>query len=153
MDYSENARIIVITACGNKKNPQPGPAWRIYRSSRIKYLHKKSQELGYSFYILSGKYGLIPAEKHIEPYDEILSEEKIKKFLPHVIKILEHYDIVIYYQGGARSIYRSLIQTAALSLNKDIIVFGYANMGDINKIEMIINEAIEKWKEKKNIKQ
>ncbi|WP_297093055.1 DUF6884 domain-containing protein [Thermococcus sp.] len=141
MNAHRSNRIIVITACGNKKSTEPGPAWKVYKSSRIRYLYRKSQELGYSFYVLSAKYGLIHAETIIEPYNEILNEDKVQELLPQVLEALKQYDVVIYYAGGARKSYKTLIQLAAGKLNKDLIIFGYANMGDINKIEDVINCA------------
>ena len=132
-------KIILITACGKKKEDIIGPAWKVYKSSRIKYLYKKSKEFGYDFYIISSKYGLINAEDTIEPYDEILTPQKAAFLLPQVVEILKNYDVIVYYSGGARSLYRTLIEKAAIKTNKKFISFGYANMGDISKVGDIIN--------------
>lgn len=137
-----NKKIILITACGKNKNDIQGPAWKVYKSSRIKFLYRKSKELKYDFYILSSKYGLINAESFIEPYDEILTFEKAKILLPEIINTLKNYDMVIYYSGGARKIYRELIEIAVKQTNKQFISFGYANMGDISKVDEIIKKAL-----------
>ena len=144
---SGDLKIIVVTACSAKKEKFPQPAWQLYKSSRIKYLYRKSKELGYSFYILSGKYGLVDSEEVIEPYDEILSEDKIEKLFPQVAEVLKDFDIVIYYKGGARGTYLDLIKTASEFANIKLVTFGYANMGDINKLEEIINSLKHQGKE------
>lgn len=132
-------KIVIVTACGAKKEDQPSPAWKLYKSSRIRYLYKKSKQLGYPLYILSARYGLVHSEEVLEPYDEILTEEKIEKLLPQVVEVLKRFDIIIYYKGGARSAYLKLIEKASNLLGIRLVVFGYANMGDINKLEDIIN--------------
>ncbi|USG99381.1 hypothetical protein K1720_07560 [Thermococcus argininiproducens] len=131
-------KIVVITACGSKKENIPSPAWKLYKSSRIRYLYKKSKQLTYPFYILSAKYGLVHSEKILKPYDELLTEEKANQLMSQVIEVLNGFDIVIYYKGGARKTYLNLIEKASRALNKTLITFGYANMGDINNIDDII---------------
>ena len=52
-------KIMLITACGNKKENKPIEAGKLYKSSRIRHLYRRSKELNIPFYILSAKYGLI----------------------------------------------------------------------------------------------
>lgn len=148
---SDNLKIVIVTACGNKKENSPQPAWRLYKSPRIRYLYKKSKELGYPFYILSAKYGLVDSEQILEPYDQILTVERINELLPQVIEVLKNFEIVIYYRGGARKTYLELIKQASRIAGAHLVVFGYANMGDINKLEEIIN-SVKHTSKKRNYK-
>ncbi|AJC71221.1 hypothetical protein X802_02825 [Thermococcus guaymasensis DSM 11113] len=136
-------KIAIATACGAKKEKFPQPAWRLYKSSRIRHLYKKSRELGYPFYILSARYGLVPAERVLEPYDEILTPSKIQELIPIVSKTLKKFDVVVYYKGGARREYLELMSIASRIANTRLVTFGYANMGDIGKLESII-ELVKK---------
>ena len=136
----QEQKIVIVTACGSKKENSPHPAWRLYTSSRIRYLYKKSKELGYPFYILSAKYGLVHSEDILEPYDEILTEERAKDLVPQVAEVLRNFEIVVYYRGGARTMYLYLIKEASKIAGTRLVSFGYANMGDINKLEAIIQE-------------
>ena len=87
----------VITACGNKKNPIPLPAWKLYKSPRIKAVYNRKGD--HDMYILSAEHGLIPAEKIIEPYDRIMDNERCNELLPDVKKIVSQYDIVIFFKA------------------------------------------------------
>jgi len=131
--------VVLITACGNKKEEKPTIAGKLYKSPRIRHLYKKSKELRIPFYILSAKYGLVSGDEMIEPYNEIMSEKKCKKLERQLVEILKNYDKVIYYKGGARKEYYNCLEKIAKKLNKKFISFGYGNMGDIRKIEEIIS--------------
>lgn len=138
------SNIVLITACGNKKESTPQPAGKLYKSSRIRHLYHRSKELGVQFYILSAKYGLINADTVIEPYDQIMTKERAKELLPQVKEVLRGFDVVIFYRGGARKEYRELIERACKEIGVKLVVFGYGNMGDIGKLEVILNGFVSK---------
>ena len=54
------------------------PAYLLYQSKRIKDLYINAQKKGLRLLILSGKYGLILAEKPIRYYDKLLLQKEIK---------------------------------------------------------------------------
>jgi len=136
--HGNNIRIALITSCGKKKENKPEKAGLLYKSSRIRYLYKKSKELNIPLYILSAKYGLIHSDKIIEPYDQIMTKERIKELLPQVKEVIKNFNIVIFYRGGARKEYVELIEEASKKANVTLITFGYGNMGDVHKLENIL---------------
>lgn len=133
-----NIRVVLVTSCGAKKEETPQPAGRLYKSSRIRHLYKRSKELGIPFYILSAKYGLINADTVIEPYDKVMTPERAAELLPQVKEILKSFDLVVFYKGGARKEYRELIEKACEETGTRLISFGYGNMGDIRKLNKIL---------------
>jgi hypothetical protein len=133
-------RIVLITSCGKLKEKTPKPAGKLYKSSRIRHLYRRSKELGISFYILSAKYGLVEADQVIEPYDQELDEKRLKELLPQVANILKNFDVVIFYKGGAKKYYLDLIRKACIESNIKLVVFGYKCMGDIKKLDKILEE-------------
>jgi len=135
--------VIVITACGRAKETKPLLAWRLYKSPRIKYLKTKANNLGVDLYILSAKYGLIHSEEIIESYEAIMNSRTCKQLLPHILAKLEDINpsVVIYYKGGARREYFECIRKACELLNIRLLFFGYANMGDINKLDKFFKEG------------
>ena len=64
--------IAIVTACGNKKESVPLPAYKLYKSSRIKAVYNRRQN--HDMFILSAEHGLIPAEKVIAPYNRLMAE-------------------------------------------------------------------------------
>ena len=131
---------VLITACGNKKENKPMEAAKLYKSARIRHLYKKSKELDIPFFILSAKYGLVYGDDVIEPYNEIMNEDKCRILEEQISQVLKDFDFVVYYKGGARKEYYNCIEKVAKKLNKKLITFGYGNMGDIGKLQEIINE-------------
>lgn len=131
-------RIVLITACGNKKEEKPTVAGRLYKSSRIRYLYKRSKEFGLDFYILSAKYGLVNGDEVIEPYDQVMDKVQCEKLKSQIKEVLKNFDVIIYYKGGARREYLECLEMIAKELNKKFITFGYGNMGDIGKLEKIV---------------
>ena len=137
-----NKRIVLITACGNKKEEEPTIAGRLYKSPRIRYLYKKSKELGLDFYILSAKYGLISGDEIVEPYDQVMDKAQCEKLKSKIRDVLKNFDIIIYYKGGARKEYLECLEMIAKELNKKFETFGYGNMGDIGKLEEKLEEIL-----------
>ncbi len=133
------SKTVLITACGNRKESKPTVAGRLYKSSRIRYLYRKSKELNIPFYILSAKYGLVNGDEVIEPYNQIMDEKQCLKLEGKIEEVLKDFEIIIYYRGGARKEYHDCLEKVARKLNKKFISFGYGNMGDIKRLEGIVN--------------
>lgn len=139
--------LVLITACGRSKEKKPQPAWRLYKSPRIRYLKKVADEMDIPFYILSAKYGLIPAEESIEPYDVILTEKIYEELFQKVLRQLkelknEGVSLVLYYRGGARKEYYELLLHACSKLKLNFIYYGSKNMKDINLSRELIRKLI-----------
>ena len=75
----EMTKICIVTACGNKKHAEPLPAWKIYKSSRIKAVYNRRNN--HDMYILSAQHGLVFSEKIIAPYNRIMDEERAKELV------------------------------------------------------------------------
>ena len=132
-------KICIVTACGNKKHEIPKPAWKIYKSSRIKAVYNRRNN--HDMYILSAEHGLLPSEKIIQPYNRIMDEQRSKELISDMVPIIQKYDTVIFFKAGARKLYEQCIESACKKADKKIISFGYAIMGDINKLPEIIRDA------------
>ncbi len=135
-------KVALVTACGGKKEDRKLPAGKLYKSARIRYLYKRSKELGIPFFILSAGYGLISGDEEIEPYEAVMTEKRCGELLPTLLSRLKEFDVIVYYRGGARKEYLNCIEKAAELLGKELVVFGYGNMGDIGKLEEVLS-AIE----------
>ena len=78
-DGETREKILICTICSRDKDPAKGllPAIRRYRSERIGRIYEKAKRAGAVFAILSGKFGLLPAEEPIPYYDKLLTEADI----------------------------------------------------------------------------
>ena len=137
--------ILLVTACGSKKEEKPAPAWKLYKSSRIRYLYRKAKEFNIPFYILSAKYGLVNSEQIIEPYDEIMTEEKCKFLIEQIKSVLKELrpEVIVFYKGGARKEYFKCLKRICEELQIPLKTFGYKIMGDIQKVNKIIKNYKE----------
>ncbi|TCK04585.1 DUF6884 domain-containing protein [Phorcysia thermohydrogeniphila] len=131
-------KVVLVTACGNKKEEKPRPAGELYKSARIRHLYRKSKELGVPFFILSAGYGLVSGDEMISPYNAVMSEERCRELEGEIAERLKAYDVIVYYRGGARKDYLDCIKKVAEKLGKEFIVFGYGNMGDIGKLGEVL---------------
>ena len=134
----QGKRIVLVTSCGNKKESSPQVAGKLYKSARIRHLYRKSKELGIPFFILSAGYGLVSGDEVISPYNAVMSEEKCKELERKIAERLKDYDVIVYYKGGARKDYLDCIKRVAEKLQKELVVFGYGNMGDIGKLGEVL---------------
>jgi len=135
--------ILVITACGKSKENKPLPAGLLYKAGRIRYLYRKSKELNYLFYILSAEYGLINADATIEPYERRMNEERCRELKEKIKEILREIkpSLVVFYRGGSPDVYVKCVETICKELGIRFKTFGFANMGEISRIEQIIRET------------
>jgi len=135
--------IILITACGRKKENKSLPAGLLYTSSRIRYLYKRSKDLNLPFFILSAKYGLVYSEEIIEPYEEIMTYERCSLLKNKIKQVLQKLNpkAIIYYKGGARKEYFECIKSICNELNIPVKSFGFKIMGDIHKLKEVLDNA------------
>ena len=72
---------IYATYCSAEKSSTTGeiPAIERYTSRRIQWVNKRAQRHGETFFILSGKYGLIKAEEEIAYYDYLLTSDALNE--------------------------------------------------------------------------
>ena len=83
---------ILCTYCSKHKNesPDPLPAIERYISVRIQRVSKYAKVSSTGFYILSGKFGLIPATAEIVYYNHLLTMGEVNK---HAIKVSRQLEI------------------------------------------------------------
>ena len=131
-------KILVATACGEKKRAGKHRAVDLYKSSRIRAVYNRRS--GCDMAILSSKFGLVDSQTIIEDYEEVLTPERIKILLPQVVDYVKRYDVVIYFKAGASFIYFELIKKASEIAYIPIVYLGYGYMAEINKIPGVISE-------------
>jgi len=129
-------KILVVTACGERKHNEPRPAWQLYKSPRIRAVYNRKN--GHDMCILSTKYGLVDAERVIEPYEETLTEQKAEQLIPQIVEKIKGYDCVVYYRGGAGRAYFNLMREACRRAGKTLVSFGYKYMGDISELPDVL---------------
>jgi hypothetical protein len=74
-----------------------------------------------------------------------MTDEKCRKLKEKMLSKLRDFDVIIYYRGGARKTYLDCISKVAKELGKELIVFGYGNMGEIGKLTDILNSVRRKY--------
>jgi len=89
------------TYCSEAKSKESGniPAIHRYQSTRIEKVYSAAAQLEIGFYILSGKFGLIPPTKPIPFYDHILKPEKVSSLAELMAKQIYEYQItrIVYF--------------------------------------------------------
>lgn len=139
-------RILVLTACSGNKKDRSMPAYKLYRSSRIKAVYNR--RCGHDMGILSAQYGLVNAQNIIEPYERVMNEKRALELVPSVVEKVEDYDCVVFFKGGARKAYVDCIKDACRKAKKQLITLGFANMGGINDLPTVIGLAEQKKSDK-----
>ena len=67
-------RPILLLCSSNRKTPFPAPAWQLYQSVFFRLGWQYGQQLDPSAsYLLSARYGLLPAWQEVPPYPETMS--------------------------------------------------------------------------------
>ena len=71
--------LIYCTYCSAEKNQSKSniSAIDLYKSTRIANVFESACASGINMVILSGKYGIIPAQQEIKPYDHFLIAEEV----------------------------------------------------------------------------
>lgn len=85
---------IALISCSKKKKNKPAPAYKLYNSNlfrkHLEYARAINADL---ILILSAKYGLLPKDKIIEPYDKNLNQmnrDEIKKWSDNIVARLKN---------------------------------------------------------------
>lgn len=130
--------ILVVTACGNKKEAAPTKAWQLYKSPRIKAVYRR--RLDCPMAILSAKHGLVDAHTMLAPYDQRIDESSVERLLQQVSNYLKNgsYEAVVYFKAGSREEYLHLITSATAQVGVPLASFGRNIMGDVNYLGEVI---------------
>ena len=131
-----NSKILVVTACGARKHNEPKPAWQLYKSSRVRAVYNR--RMGHDMCILSTRFGLVEADRVIEPYEETLTREKAEALIPQIVQKIKGYDCVVYFRGGAGKEYFNTMKEACYCAGKNLISLGYKFMGGISELPKLI---------------
>lgn len=129
-------KILIVTACGAKKATIALPAYKLYKSSRIRAVYRRRGNS--DMCILSAEYGLIDAQEVISPYNRLMDQKRACELVNSIANKLIDYEFVLFFKGGARKIYSSCIEAACRKAGKTLVMFGYANMGGINDLPRIL---------------
>lgn len=129
-------KVLIVTACGSKKNSRPMFAYKLYKSSRIKAVYNR--RCGSDMCILSAEYGLVEIHKTVRPYERMMDEQRARELVPSVTKKIQSYDCVVFFKGGVRKAYLSCIKAACEKMGKILVTLGFANMGGIKDLPLII---------------
>ncbi len=132
-------KVSVVTACGNKKEKVPLPAWQLYKSSRIKAVYNRKGDT--DMFILSAEFGLVPAEKIIPPYNRLMDEKRCSELIPKIKEIVKNYDAIIFFKAGAGKLYEQCLSKACDESGVQLISFGHGFMAGINDLPKKIQEA------------
>ncbi len=132
-------KVSVVTACGNKKQEIPLPAWKLYKSPRITAVYNRKGDN--DMFILSAEHGLIPAEKITAPYNRIMDEKRCQELVPKIKETVKNYDTIVFFKAGSRNLYEQCISKACEESGVKLISFGHGFMAGINDLPMKIEEA------------
>lgn len=123
---------VYCTYCSarKKKTITPLSAIDLYKSERIKKIAEKASFKGVSFFILSGKHGLIPAHQKILHYDHLLSTNEVAEHLLKVADQINNFQIskIHFYMRPRESdpnltAYLDCISKACEQTNTDLEVY------------------------------
>ena len=97
-ERDETMAKVVLISCVSKKLPRKAKARDLYISQLFRKSLKYAQQLSpKEIYILSAKYGLVPLDKEIEPYDVTLNNMSVQERKSWASKVIpqlrEHCDL------------------------------------------------------------
>ena len=115
---------IISTICSKDKDESLGllPAVQRYISSRIANVFDTAKKEGSPFYILSGEYGLIPADYPIPYYDHQLKMEEVNDISRKIVGQIKGNGIteIVFYgrsKDGSWKPYYEALEKAAEETN------------------------------------
>ncbi len=86
---------IVLISCVKSKLSFPAPAEKLYTSSLFKFSLAYARQLAPdAIYILSAKYGLVPLDQQLEPYEQTLNKMNSAERLAWGQKVLSQLALV-----------------------------------------------------------
>ena len=120
---------VICAICSRQKSEKSGliPAHLRYTSPRIQVIKNIANKEGVPFFILSGKYGFISADKEVPYYDYLLTLDGVKKLVPIVIQQLNEFEIgqIDFYTKpieGNRITYYKVIEEAAKATGVKLVL-------------------------------
>lgn len=149
-----NDSIVLLVSCGKRKSDYPCQAKDMYNSYRFQKLKEIAQNIGLQWFILSAKYGLLPPDQIIDPYDMCLtdcSDDYRQLWTEKVIQSLSRFSketlfVIAANNDYSQSIAFSLInhgyRVSAPFLNKQECF-----VADYVQNESHITDAVEFYKE------
>ena len=85
---------LLILSCSRRKLDRPAPALELYDGPLFRVVRKAMRDgVGpgdVAVYILSARYGLIPARRVIEPYDRRMTPARARELEPRVFRVLAY---------------------------------------------------------------
>jgi len=107
-------KTIVLVSCVSKKQNIPLPAKNLYISDWFQKAARYAPKIGDQWFILSTKYGLIPPEKVIEPYNVTLKtmakyqrQMWAKRVLQDLMPHISPNDTIVFLAG---QVYREFLE-------------------------------------------
>ena len=125
---------ILCTYCSAEKQTVVGnvPAISRYISKRIDWVAKQAEKENRPLFILSGRYGIIPAAHPIPHYDHLLTQEEVSAHAHRVASQIREYGVthITFYTR---------------SLQQDSNVAAYINCitqaAKLAKVGLVVEEA------------
>jgi len=107
-------KMIVLVSCVSKKQNIPLPAKNLYISDWFQKASTYAQRIGDHWFILSAKYGLLPPDKVIEPYNvtlksmskyqrQVWAKRVMQDLMPHI----SPNDTIVFLAG---QVYREFME-------------------------------------------
>ena len=97
-------KFLIITSCSKRKMITKAPAINFYKGQFFSYIRIISSKINADLMVISGKYGLIPSDFIVEPYDQkckTMSDVRRLKGISckRLSEIISKYDKVILMCG------------------------------------------------------
>jgi len=138
-DLERKNKILLFISCSKSKLSHPAPAKQFYTGQLFRSLVKLAQNNQWDVRVLSGKYGLIPLTKIVEPYDQkIQTQDDIERIqnqaIPKLQSIIPNYKkIIVFMSKTYRKVLKPLILNAENSKKFIVIhhrkgIFGYKKL-------------------------
>ena len=124
---------ILCTYCSAEKQTVVGnvPAISRYISKRIDWVAKQAEKENRPLFILSGRYGIIPAAHPIPHYDHLLTQEEVSAHAHRVASQIKEHGI-------------TQITFYTRSLQEDPNVAAYINCitqaAELSKVDLVVKE-------------
>ncbi len=117
---------IVLVSCVSKKQTISSPAKDLYISDWFKKASLYAQKIGDLWFILSAKYGLLPPDEFIDPYNVTLKEMSkyqremwAKRVVQDLTPHLSYKDLVVFLAGHS---YRERLEEPLIQMGCQISV-------------------------------
>ena len=119
-------KTVVITICSREKRQDKGllPTYERYLGEHVKIAKDEAEKIKQDLYILSGLYGLIPADQKIPYYDYFLEQKAVQSLTEKVKGQLKTESIgeIIFYTKPKWTTYNQVITDAAKELGINLKV-------------------------------